>query len=235
MISFKSGKFSQGGVFMNRLAKNIFSISVCACLLVLFAPANGHAHYDYKLIPGMPFVYFELEDLNRQRWVSTYLRGKPVIILTGHRYQRYEILKWAENLKRDFWATGLAHLVWVVNLSKFPFSTSRQTIRDEWMRFGPPIPLLLDWHGVIGKALRVNYGIPNIIVLDSAGRFAFHEMHTFSPGAYASIVDRINAVVGASYGGMKPAIPTPNDGSFKDAKYNTPTSIPPTGKKGDSD
>lgn len=191
-------------------------------ILAFAAPAKAQNEYGhYKLVIGMPFVYFDIEDIYHQRWISTYLRGRPVIILTGHRYQRFEILKWADSLKREFGLPGMAHLLWVVNTSKFPWSTSRATLINQWRNFGPPIPLLLDWHGTIGKCLRVNYNVPNIIGIDADGRFAFHEMHTFTPEVYAAVSARVRALIAAGpglAGVMPPVVPAPDSAPLPSGK-----------------
>ncbi len=185
---------------MNRIHR----IALVGILLtaLIGIPGKGfcHSYDEYKVVIGMPFVFFDIEDIFNQRWVSTYLRGRPVVILTAHRYQRYEVLKWAELLKRDFGLPGTAHLLWVVNLSRFPWTTSRGTIMNQWRSFGPPIPLLLDWHGIIGKCLQINYNVPNIIALDSEGRLAMHEIHSFTPEVYAAVAARIQALVNAAPG-----------------------------------
>jgi hypothetical protein len=174
-------------------------------------PGKAQASYRYKKIqPGMPFVHFDIEDIYRQRWVSTYLRGKPIIILTGHRYQRYEILKWAETLRQEFGLPGHVHLLWVVNLRKFPWSTSRGTVRKQWRDFNAPIPVLLDWDGVVGKSLKVNYNIPNIIIIDSFGRLAMHEMHTYNPHVYSAISAHIKSLLNVNPGfAAQPMAPAP--------------------------
>ena len=195
-------------------------------LMLLGFPMQGSADtYDhYKLVLGMPFVHFDVEDIFHQRWVSSFLRGRPTIILTGHRYQRYEILKWAEMLKRDFGLPGTCHLLWVVNLRKFPWTTSRGTVTNQWRSFAPPIPLLLDWHGEIGKGLRVNYNVPNIIAIDALGRFAMHEMHTFTPEVYVAVASRIRALVAATPAMLGPGFVGPGMGPM----------LVPTGRLGDS-
>jgi hypothetical protein len=180
-----------------------------ACMLLM--PFKAQARYRYtKIQPGMAFVHFDIEDIYRQRWVSNYLRGKPIIILTGHRYQRYEILKWAETLRQEFGLPGHVHLLWVVNLRKFPWSTSRGTVRKQWRDFNPPIPLLLDWDGIIGKSLKVNYNIPNIIVIDAYGRLAMHEMHTYNPHVYSAISAHIKSLLNVNPGiAAQPSVPLP--------------------------
>lgn len=207
----------------------IFSklLLVCSVLVLLLNPLQADAarYEEFKIQLGMPFTHFDLPDIYNQRWVSSYLRGRPVIILTGHRYYRYEILKWAEMLKREFGLTGAAHLLWVVNLRRFPFTTSRTTIANQWRSFAPPIPLLLDWEGVIGKSLRINYNIPNIIALDAAGRLAMHEMHSFNPEVYSAVAARIRALVAASPGLIRPFNPEPTVQVF-------PTAPMPKGKSG---
>lgn len=144
-----------------------------------------------KVNIGAPFTYFDLSDIYHQRWVSTYLRGKPTIILTGHRYQRYEILKWAEAFRMEYQNTGKAHVLWVVNLRKCPWNTSRETVYNQWRTFNSSVPVLLDWDGVVGKSLRVNYNVPNIIVLDAYGRLVMHEMHTYNESVYGAVSARI--------------------------------------------
>lgn len=180
-------------------------------LLALIFPGQLTATgYRYsKTAPGLPFPHFDIEDIYHQRWVSTYLRGKPIIILTGHRYQRYEILKWAETFRMEFGLPGHVHLLWVVNLRKFPWSTSRGTVIKQWRDFNPPIPLLMDWDGIVGKSLKVNYNIPNIIVVDAFGRLALHEMHTYNPEVYAAVSAHIKSLLTVNPGLAGPMAPVP--------------------------
>ncbi len=178
---------------MNRI-KRILSVLTLAILLC--SPQSAKAHYCYdspygKVPVGTPFTYFDIDDLYNQRWVSTYLRGRPVIILTAHRYQRYEVQKWAEAFRQEYMIPQKAYVLWVVNLRKVPWNASRQTVYDQWRWFNPSVPLLLDWDGVIGRSLRINYNVPNIIVLDSYGRLVMHEMHTYNPSVYAAVSSKI--------------------------------------------
>ena len=172
-------------------------LSVLTLAILLLSPQTAKAHYYYdeyyygKVGLGAPFTYFDIDDLYNQRWVSTYLRGKPIIILTAHRYQRYEVLKWAEAFRQEYMIPGKAYVLWVANLRKCSWNTSRQTVYDQWRWFNPPVPLLLDWDGVIGKSLRVNYNVPNIIVIDSYGRLVMHEYHTYNPSVYKAVSQKI--------------------------------------------
>lgn len=171
--------------------KKFFPILLVTIAMFLPHKAKaGDVPYS-KISVGSPFIYFDLEDVYNQRWVSTYLRGKPVILLTGHRYQRYEILKWAESFRQEYLIPGNAHVLWVNNLRKCQWNTSRQTIYDQWRSFNSSVPVLLDWDGVIGKSLRVNYNVPNIIVIDSYGRLVMHEMHSYNPSVYAAVSKKI--------------------------------------------
>ncbi len=183
-----------------------------------------------KIVPGMPFPFFDLEDLNRQRWVGTYLRGRPVILITGHRDHKYDMLKWADALKREFADPGLAHVLWVMNFRKLSSGTSRKTVTDQWRAFAPPVPMLLDWHGVIGRSLKVNYGVPNIIAIDAWGRLAFHEMHTFTPEVYAAVSSYIRPLLVGNPDFPKAAIQTPIENKMLDNQ--PPYGATPKGKKG---
>jgi hypothetical protein len=185
-------------------------------LALAFVPSTLSA-FDKKIFIGQPFKYFDLEDIYNQRWISTYLRGKPVIMVTAHRYQKYEVAKWADALRQEFATNGSAHVLWVVNMRKSPWNTSRKTILKEWLDLNPSIPVLMDWNGTIGRALRVNYRVPNIIVLDAYGRLAMHEMHSFNLEVYSAVSARIRTLT---------AFPIP---AYVGAPY---TNTAPKGKRG---
>ncbi len=170
-------------------------IKICLVLAIVMAfTSNPVQAFDKKTFIGQPFKYFDIPDIYNQRWISTYLRGKPVIMVTGHRYQKYEIAKWAEALRQDFALNNSAHVLWVVNARKFPWNTSRRAVINQWKDFNTTIPILMDWNGVIGRSLRVNYNIPNIIVLDAYGRLAMHEMHSFNFEVYTAVAARIRTL-----------------------------------------
>ncbi len=212
-------------VIMGRMIRVFVIFAIMAVMLQPgTVSARGAAN---KIQIGAPFVHFDIEDVYNQRWVSTYLRGKPIIILTGHRYQRYEMLKWAETFRQEYGLPGHVHLLWVVNLRKFPWSTSRATVTRQWRDFNSPIPVLMDWDGVIGRGLRINYNVPNIIVIDAFGRLALHEMHTYTPEVYAAVSARIMSLLSQNPGfpGMMPIQQPVPQGQI----------IPnPKGRKGDS-
>jgi len=198
-LSQDFGNCHKHGGFMVRI---IHRVLLAALLVVLLAPAGLEAggYVYHKVDIGAPFTHFDIEDIYQQRWVSTYLRGKPIIILTAHRYQRYEVLKWAETFRREFGLPGHVHLLWVANLRKFPWSTSRGTVTRQWRDFNAPIPVLLDWEGVVGKSLRINYNVPNIILIDAFGRLALHEMHSYNPEVYAAISARVKSLLSMNPG-----------------------------------
>jgi hypothetical protein len=193
------------------MLRSFCKITVFVLLALAFTPSSASA-FDKKVFIGQPFKYFDLEDLHKQRWISTYLRGKPVIIVTAHRYQKYEVAKWAEALRQEFGINGAAHLLWVVNMRNYPWTTSRANVLRQWRDFNASIPILMDWNGTVGRGLRVNYNVPNIIVLDAYGRLAMHEMHSFNFEVYSAVSARIRtltafpipAYVGAPYAATAP-------------------------------
>ena len=217
---------------MGRIIRNLVIIAFLTGLLQPGSLLAGGYVYN-KVQVGAPFIHFDIEDIYHQRWVSTYLRGKPIIILTGHRYQRYEILKWAETFRQEYGLPGHVHLLWAVNLRKYPWSTSRATVIRQWRDFNPSVPVLMDWDGIIGRGLRINYNVPNIIVIDAFGRLAMHEMHTYNPEVYAAISTRIRSLLSVNPGyttspGMVP-------GGIPTEPVPMGQIIPnPTGRKGDS-
>ncbi len=190
--------------------KRWFLVLAAVALLWSASPVSGAELDNYrKHAPGMPFPFFDLEDLNHQRWASNFLRGRPVVILTAHRDLKYEVLKWAVALKRDFADYGYITLLWVQNLNHVPWNTSRKTVVDQWRSFQPPVPVLLDWHAVIGRRVRVNYKIPNIFMIDADGIFVDQEMHMFSPEVYMAVARKIHTLLGPAMGQAKMPTSTP--------------------------
>lgn len=205
--------------------RTISKALLLACFLMIFSSAclQARGYIYHKVAYGTPFVYFDIGDIYNQRWVSTYLRGKPIIILTGHRYQRYEIIKWAEAFRSEY-GSGQANILWVVNLRKFPWTTSRETIVRQWRDFNSSVPVLMDWEGVIGKSLRVNYSVPNIVLIDSFGRLIMHEMATYSSEVYSALSLRMQNLLSRAGSAVIPVMYSPVSGYKKT----------PRGRKGDS-
>lgn len=196
----------------------------------IFTPLSLHA-MSRKVEIGMPFVHFDIEDIYRQRWVSTYLRGRPIIILTGHRYIRNEIAHWGAHFAQEYGLRGDVHLLWVVNLRRRP--AGRAAIRREWYEFAPPIPLLLDWDGTIGRALRVNYNVPNIILIDAFGRLVMHEKHSFSPTVYNAVSARIKKLLSSPFVFGHPGYVVPQPIGQIAPHHSLPV-FPPAGQASDS-
>ncbi len=162
-------------------------------LLWVVAPLRGEYPpcYIYKISPGGTFYPFTLEDLEKKNWSRNGMLGKPVIILTAHRSVRYDLRVWADRLKKEFADPGAITLLWVVNLSRYPWEASTEHPADEWNEFRPTVPLILDWHAIIGRHLRVDYSTPNIIGIDSSGNLAFHDKTPCTKEAYLLISAKI--------------------------------------------
>ena len=208
-LSVPQASEAQGGCFVKEETVPICSVpELCGSNdLCCFEDHNHYCpvHNIYycgchcKVKLGQKFGNFDITDIYNQRWISTHMLGKPVVILTGHRSVKYEINKWAERFRREFIDTGMAYVVWVNNLSKSRYNEVRATVYSEWRAFEPPVPLLCDWDGIINRSLKVNYNYPNIIVLDGNGRLMMHEIHNYNPCIYASISDCIRRLCANPY------------------------------------
>ena len=189
----------------------------------------------HKVKLGEPFTPFCLVDINNQTWCSSKMLGKPVIILAGHRSRRWEIGKWAECLNKDFRQSGLANVIWVNELMKTRYHTVRDEQYSMWRAFKSPIPVVMDWDNIIGTSLKIDYGKPNIIVIDQCGRLVMHEIKLFDYGVYASVSNCIKNLCNNTLVCMFPAVeevkvtaPVVTDLKLETAK------LPKQGKKGDS-
>ena len=164
----------------------LFFFSLCSLVYAEFPPT-----YIYKLAPGEVFFKFDFEDLAGKRWTSQNLRGKPIVILTGHRYLRYDIREWARALKKDFSDKEKITLLWVANPSRLRWETLHENVIAEWKDFDAPIPLIPDWHSQIGRSLKIFYNSPNIIGIDSTGKLIFHDTLTCTKENFLLISEKI--------------------------------------------
>ncbi|HEY9070840.1 MAG TPA: hypothetical protein VIV61_11345 [Candidatus Ozemobacteraceae bacterium] len=155
-----------------------------------------------KRAPAQTFVEYDLTDLQGQRWNSRELRGKPVVILTGHRDIRYDIKTWALRLRDEFADAGSITLFYAVNLSQFPWTTEHEDAEAWWIEQRFPIPVVLDWHGLIGRALKIAYSTPNIILLDRDNRLVYHGTGPCEAVSWEYIRNMIRMLLAA--GGEKP-------------------------------
>jgi len=154
--------------------------------------------YIYKIAPGEPFFQFQFEDLDGKNWSIDDFRGKPIILLTGHRDARYDIREWANALKAAFADSGKIHLLWVVNPSRFRWDSLHKNVVDYWKKFDPPVSLVLDWHSLLGRSLRIVYPTPNIIGIDGLGRFSFHVQLVYSKANMEYLSAKIKTMKGFS-------------------------------------
>jgi len=155
-----------------------------------------------KRAPAQTFVEYDLTDLQGQRWNSRELRGKPVVILTGHRDIRHDIKTWALRLKGEFADTGSIALFYAVNLSQFPWTTEHEDAEAWWIEQRFPIPVVLDWHALIGRALKITYTTPNIILLDRDNRLVHHATGPCEPASWEYVRNMIRRLL--ADGGAKP-------------------------------
>ena len=148
-----------------------------------------------KIAPGQPFFSFRLTDLENRRWHLAELRGKPVVILTGHQELRYDLQRWARELKHRFADSGAIHLLWVVNLSRHRLTDRLEPARREWLEFGPIIPCALDPHSQVSRGLKIDYDIPSIIGIDGRGILAFHDMFPCNHASMELVGAKIRALL----------------------------------------
>lgn len=180
-----------------RLAGALFWVALVARPMAMAGVGDFPPFWIEKISPGQPFHPFVINDVGDRAWSLESLRGKPVILLTAHRDLRYDLRKWAEALNAEFGRSGQIHLLWVHNLSRFPWDVQEHHAKDLWQQFKPPVPVLLDWHSLVGRSLRICYDTPNLIAIDRFGRFAWHEQGPLTKAFYARIAERIRRLLAA--------------------------------------
>lgn len=179
-------------------------------MILYFAATSARAQLppDYpptwieKRALAQKFVEYDLVDLDGQRWNSRELRGKPIVILTGHRDIRYDIKRWAEHLENEFADAGSVALFYDVNLAQFPWTTEHEDAEVWWREQRFPIPVVLDWHALIGRALKVAYGTPNVIILDRDNLLVYHGTGPCESAAWELVRNMLRRLL--ADGGAKP-------------------------------
>lgn len=172
------------------------------CASEAFPPADFPPAWIEKRAPAQKFVEYDLIDLQGQRWNSIELRGKPVVILAGHRDIRYDIKRWGERLKHEFADSGSIALFYAVNLSQFPWTTEHEDAEAWWREQRFPIPVALDWHALLGRALKIAYVTPNVIILDRDNLLVYHGTGPCEPAAWELVKNMIKRLI--ADGGAKP-------------------------------
>jgi hypothetical protein len=175
-----------------------------------FVPA-----YIEKIAPGNPFFPFRFADLSGKAWSLDGLRGKSVLILSAHRDVRYDVEVWAKALSAEYGPRDDIQILWVVDLSRYPWLTTERHAEKFWEEFRAPVPVVLDWHAQIGRSLRLRFGTPNLIGIDSLGRLAFHETLVYSKTHWQMMKAQIGLLLknaelpGRGYAETAPVITTP--------------------------
>ncbi|HNW36345.1 MAG TPA: hypothetical protein PKM25_15505 [Candidatus Ozemobacteraceae bacterium] len=159
-------------------------VSLCSIPAEALPPPDFPPAWIEKRAPAQKFVEYDLVDLQGQRWNSFELRGKPVVILTGHRDIRLDIKRWGERLKHEFADSGNIALFYAVNLSQFPWTTEHEDAEAWWREQRLPIPVALDWHALIGRALKIAYVTPNVIILDRDNLLVYHGTGPCEPASW---------------------------------------------------
>lgn len=188
--------------------RNLFS---CIFIMILYfagssvraqLPPDFPPTWIEKRAPAQAFVEYDLVDLQGQRWNSMELRGKPVVILTGHRDIRHDIKRWAERLKHEFADAGSIALFYDVNLAQFPWTTEHEDAEAWWREQRFPISVVLDWHALVGRALKIVYGTPNVIILDRDNLLVYHGTGPCEPAAWELVRNMLRRLL--ADGGAKP-------------------------------
>jgi len=160
-----------------------------------FPPPDFPPAWIEKCVPAQKFVEYDLVDLQGQRWDSIELRGKPVVILTGHRDTLLDIKSWAVQLKHEFADSGSIALFYAVNLSQFPWTTEHEDAEAWWREQRFPIPIALDWHALIGRALKIAYVTPNVIILDRDNLLVYHGAGPCEPPAWKLVRNMLRLLI----------------------------------------
>lgn len=196
-ISARSGDFLKCGnrcVFAALMAIAIL-LSVCTVCSGEQPVENYPPFFIRKTDQGSPFFNFNLVDIEEGKWKLSDMAGKPVIMITGGIDLRYDLRQWALDLKRKFADPGLVHLLWIVNLGRSSLTEHYAKAVKVWKNFRPPIPVVIDTHSQVGRSLRIDYDIPNIICIDAEGKLRFHEMRPWNKSSSALIHEMIAGII----------------------------------------
>ncbi|GAB4272879.1 MAG: hypothetical protein Kow0029_12040 [Candidatus Rifleibacteriota bacterium] len=146
--------------------------------------------YVYKIADNDKLVPFEINDLHGRSWSNKSFLSRPMIFITGNWKLRHDIRKWADYLSLNF--NNTVDVLWLFNPSGTEFADHQNRIESAFAKIRPPVPVLVDYHSLIGRSLQICYQIPTVIGLTRKNRLAFVVASPLNEAAKTQINALIN-------------------------------------------
>lgn len=179
------------------------SAALCRVVMLGVVLAWGVASAATDPLAGVVLV-----DLSERSWALDDLRGEPVLVVIADRSASEQAAAWGPwlagrtTLLAPWRAPGKVAWLSVADLRRVPEfarASTRERLREQGA--GPPSgeaprisPLLLDWRGVLGEALRVERGAASLILL---GRDHQPILRVGGPPSESAVAEMVDAIARA--------------------------------------
>ena len=119
---------------------------------------------------GSKIPAFTVEDQNERSWTRSNFSQKPVLYVVCDRDAYDHVDNWTSELVPRY--KSKIHFVPVADVSAVPGLMKgyvRGKFKDEFS-----YPILMDWEGVLVKALRMKPGFPTLVITKADGTMTYH-------------------------------------------------------------
>ena len=163
-----------------------------SCLLIIGLCAFASVASDQKQVEeplqvGEDAPDFTLQDAEDQEHALERMRGKIVFLIMGNRKIREEDDKWAHAFQIDYQENDQVIAYIIADMRSVPAFVPKGFVKRQLKKDKPPVTLLLDWKGKVHQAYRTEKEKPNLYIIDSEGKLAFHIKSNFDEETYQEL------------------------------------------------
>jgi len=170
--------------------------------IALILASLAEAKEEEMLKIGDPAPKFTLKDADDKEHSLEKLLHKDeesmriVILIMGDRKVREDANKWAKKLdelykeKKEEIA-----LLMLADLRDLPFFVTEGMVKWGTKREKLPVTIVLDWEGKINKLYKTQKGKPDIFIVNSDGKIAYHQVTKYTDDAVIKIQGKIQELL----------------------------------------
>ena len=158
-------------------------IGLCAFASV----ASDQEQVEKPLQVGEDAPDFILQDAEDQEHALKKMRGKVIFLIMGNRKIREEDDKWAHAFQKDYQENDQVIAYIIADMRSVPAFVPKGFVKRQLKKDKPPVTLLLDWKGKVHQVYRTEKEKPNLYIIDSEGKLAFHIKSNFDEETYQEL------------------------------------------------
>ena len=170
---------------------------ICLLMIGLLACTSIASNQEESRTPlqvGDDAPDFTLQDAEDHGHSLKEMRGNIVFLIMGNRKIWKEDDKWEHAFQKDYQPNDQVIAYIVADMRSVPGFVPKGFIKRQLKKNKPPVTLLLDWQGKVHEAYRTQKEKPNLYIINSDGKLAFHVKANFDTEIYQkmkAVIDRL--------------------------------------------